>query len=188
MSHTTDAARAALNQRQGAGARFDAVSAPHEDLLLARRGTAFFARKLSELADSDLCEPSAIAGRSRAWVVVNLSYAARREALMVEALAGPRHTAFAPDLALQFSDLDLAETLPPHAIRHLFRHATLHLNVCWRDLSDSEWNLCFEGLNGSITALRSRPRIRAALVWRAALDLGNGAQLRDVPPLLSVEL
>lgn len=188
MSRAIDAARLVLRQRQGAGARFDAASAPHEDLLLARRGTAFFARKLSELADADLCAPSAIEGRSRAWVVVNLSYAARREALMVEALAGTRQAGLAPDLALQFSDLDLAETLPPQAIRHLFRHADVHLNVCWRDLSESEWDLALEEPNGSITPLRSRPRFRAARVWRAALDLGNGARLQDVPASLQPEL
>ncbi|AUR01583.1 maleylpyruvate isomerase N-terminal domain-containing protein [Phaeobacter inhibens] len=181
MSSETDAARAALRQRQGKGARFDAASAPHDDLLLARRGTAFFARKLSELSDTDLYQPSAFQGRSRAWVVVDVSFAARRQALMLESLFRGRPTDLPPDLEHQFSDLDLAETLPPQAIRHLFRHSEVHLNVCWRDLSDTQWDLEFAMPNGSVGTPRLLPPLRAVQVWHAALGLGNGASARDLP-------
>jgi maleylpyruvate isomerase len=58
-------ARALLRERQGAGARYDSPIAPARDLLWARRGTAYFARKLNELSDSELDAPSRVAGWSR---------------------------------------------------------------------------------------------------------------------------
>ena len=52
----------ALRQRQGAGARYDAPNAPHDDLLLARRGAAYFARQLNRLDDTALDAPSLVQG------------------------------------------------------------------------------------------------------------------------------
>lgn len=57
LAETDLAAREALKARQGKGARYDAPNAPAEDLLLARRGTAHFARKLMELPDAELYAP-----------------------------------------------------------------------------------------------------------------------------------
>jgi len=181
------AARAALRKRQGKGARYDAASAPHDDLLLARRGTAFFARKLMELSDADLYRPSAAESVTRAHVVAEISFSARRQALLLEALCNGRPDEIPADLVQQFSDLDLAATLPPHAIRHLFRHSQAHLNVCWRDLSDAQWSEPLTTPDGQDTMPSSQPRRRAVHIWRSALDLGNGASLRDLPAELRDE-
>ncbi len=80
-AETDLAAREALKARVGKGARFDAPNAPADDLLLARRGTAYFARKLMELSDEALYEPAAIDGLSRAYVVARLSCGAQHQAL-----------------------------------------------------------------------------------------------------------
>src|SRR5277367_5455137 len=58
-------ARTRLRERQGAGARYDAPTAPAADLLLARRGTAYFARQLNALSDIELDGPSALAKQTR---------------------------------------------------------------------------------------------------------------------------
>jgi len=182
MSHNSDdARREALRQRQGKGARFDAASAPHGDLLLARRGTAFFARKLMELSDIDLYLGSIAEGHSRARIVAEISLSARRQALMLEALLDDKPAMLPRDLEQQFSDLDLAETLPPQAIRHLFRHSQVHLNVCWRDLSDDQWDQPLSNPDGSLVTPRHLPRARAVQIWQAAIDLANGASSRDLP-------
>lgn len=188
MSGPTDAARAKLRQSQGAGARYDAASAPHDALLLARRGTAFFARKLMELSDADLYLPSAIQGCTRARLVAEVSLSARRQAMVLEALAKRAPTELPPDLERPLSDLDLAETLPPHAIRHLFRHTEAHLNVCWRDLTDAQWDMPITLPNAAAITPRRLPRHRAVQVWRTALDLGTGATTRDAPPELRDDL
>lgn len=76
--------------------------------------------------------------------------------------------------------LDLAETLPARALRHLASHADIHLNVVWRDLSDAEWNLPVALSAGTIPA-RATAALRADLLWRDALDLAAGGRLRDLP-------
>jgi len=81
---------------------------------------------------------------------------------MLEALLDNKPTMLPRDLELQFSDLDLAETLPPQAIRHLFQHSQVHLNVCWRDLSDEQWDQPLSNTNGSVMTSRHLPRVRAA--------------------------
>ncbi|MDF3416315.1 maleylpyruvate isomerase [Sulfitobacter sp. M57] len=181
FSEAEEAARAALRDRQGKGARYDAASAPHEDLLLARRGTAFFARKLMELSDTDLYCPSAVEGHSRAHVVTSISFSARRQALMLEAFHNGDIGTISADQEQHFSDLDLAATLPPRAIRHLFRHSEVHLNVCWRDLSEAEWDMPLAQVHTPGLTPRQLPRLRATQIWQAAISLGNGASARDMP-------
>ena len=77
MSDPLEAARAALRERQGSGARHDAANAPHRELDWARRGTAYFARMLNGLSDADLDGPSAVPGSLRRVVVAHAGYHAR---------------------------------------------------------------------------------------------------------------
>ena len=53
-------------------------------LLTARRGTAFFARKLNELRDADLDAPSLLPGWTRRHVIAHVSYNARAIARLIE--------------------------------------------------------------------------------------------------------
>lgn len=176
-ARTDTAAREALRARQGKGARYDAPNAPAEDLLLARRGTSFFARKLGEL--DDLYLPSAISGLSRAYIVARVSYEARADALALDALAGRDVPSDAP-----LPDLSLAETLPARALRHLFRHSEVHLNVCWRDLTPEDWDRTVTLPDGTRISARALPIRRARSIWHSAVDLGNGAALSDIPETL----
>lgn len=181
---TTDAqARDALKARQGEGARYDALSAPADDLLLARRGTAYFARYLNNLTDEELFGPSDRTGVSRAYLVAEVSYAARHQAMALAALGGPAAPGM-DDEDPVFPALDLAATLPARALRFLFHHAEVHLNVCWRDLSDTDWDRDVTLPNGSVLTARALPLIRAREVWTGALDLGNGARHKDIPERL----
>src|SRR5690606_34928742 len=78
------AAHEQLRARQGRGARYDSAGAPASDLLLARRGTAYFARKLNELADTDLDLPSLREGWSRRHLIAHIGYHARALAHAME--------------------------------------------------------------------------------------------------------
>ncbi|PTQ75585.1 maleylpyruvate isomerase N-terminal domain-containing protein [Celeribacter persicus] len=180
LTETDLAAREALRARLGKGARFDAPNAPAEDLLLARRGTAYFARKLMELSDEALFEPSAVEGLSRAHVIVRVSYEARYQALALEALDKGEVLEIPEDLP----SLDLAATLPARALRHLFQHSEVHLNVCWRDLSEAQWDMDLVLADGTKITPRALPMMRAKGVWQGALDLGSGARLKDIPASL----
>jgi len=184
LTETDLAAREALKARQGKGARYDAPSAPAGALLLARRGTAYFARKLMELSDTELYRPAAVEGFTRAHVVARISYDARYQALALEALAKGEVYTLPGDEKHRLPGLDLAATLPARALRHLFHHAEVHLNVCWRDLTDAQWDREVELSDGSKTIARNLPVLRAGVVWFGAVDLGNGAREEDIPALL----
>ncbi|MBF9043695.1 maleylpyruvate isomerase [Rhodobacterales bacterium HKCCE4037] len=160
---STAADRAALVARQGAGARYDAAEAPAEALLLARRGTAYFARVLNGLSDQELSE------LWRAEAVVDVGYHARG---LAEALAGLRTGA--PVTALQISTA--AVSLPARALRGLFHHSAIHLDVEWRDLPGAMWS---EEVPGMDMAASETPLARARLIWRASLRLGG--RERDLP-------
>ncbi|NAZ36668.1 maleylpyruvate isomerase N-terminal domain-containing protein [Rubellimicrobium sp. CFH 75288] len=177
MTGQDDSGRAALRARQGAGARYDAEAAPHADLLLARRGTAYFARKLNELDDRELDAPSLQEGWTRRRLVARVSLQARGLAIALKALREPlilEEAEWRPDLAL-------AATLPARALRHLFVHSAKHLDVEWRDLPGEGWDGPRIRLDGAEVAPRQTPRLRAIAVWHASVDLGNGGRWRDVP-------
>ena len=182
---TLDQARADLRARQGQGARYDAPEAPAAALALARSGTAYFARKLNELSDAELYRPSKIPGQSRAHLICAVAYQARALARQAEAVtAGDPVPPMQDADWAELEDLDLGATLPPRALRHLFDHAAVHLDVVWRDLPGPGWDAPGPDAAGRMRPLSAGAMDRARLLWQAALDLGNGARRRDLPPEL----
>ncbi|MGP6177689.1 maleylpyruvate isomerase N-terminal domain-containing protein [Microbacterium sp. A196] len=169
-----------LRNRLGAGARYDSDRAPREALTLARRGTAYFLRKLQELSDAELDDESAIPGRSRRYVVAEVGYQAR---WMAEAVEAVRVQSTAPQIseAGHRAQLERGESLPSRALRYLAWHATTHLNVEWRDLGDDDWDREIE-VSGRTMNFRDSVWGRAELIWQRAIDLRNGGLWRDVPP------
>lgn len=170
----TDDARAALAARQGEGARYDADSAPAEDLQKARLGTAYFARILNGLPDTDLDAPAAREGWTRRMVIAETGYHARRMGLFIAAA----RVGNIPADPIDPEAMEIAQgaTLPPRALRHLIEHAAVHLNVEWRDLTDADWRGTLNGI-----ALRDTPLMRAQVLWQNALDLNAGGRMQDVP-------
>lgn len=175
------AAREALAQAQGQGARYDSAAAP-ADLAQARLGTAFLARKLNELTDAALFQPTLIEDWTRAHVICDVAYHARAISRQVEAVtAGHPIPPMYASAQARREEIDLGATLPPHALRHLFDHAAIHLNVVWRDLPGPGWDTLAPDENGCPHPLRTTATERARLLWQSALHLGNGARLRDLP-------
>ncbi len=182
MSTTSD--RAALIARQGGGARYDAAEAPAGTLLLARRGTAYFARLLNGLSDDALSNSSARPGWTRAHVVAHVGYHARRFAQLIEG-ARIRGKVIAPDSTTSDSDLvTLGASLPARALRGLFDHSAIHLDVEWRDLPGTAWDAPISLPDGCKITARDTPLIRARTLWQSALDLDAGGRLADLPASL----
>jgi maleylpyruvate isomerase len=176
------AAREALRRRQGRSARYDSAEAPTEALAQARLATAYFARKLNDLSDAALYEPSRHTGWTRAHVICDAAYHARALSRQIEAAsAGAAIPAMYDSLDARLAERELGATLPPHAIRHLFDHAAIHLNVVWRDLSASGWDQLAADEHAKMRPLRQTPRERSAWLWQGAFTLGNGARLQDLP-------
>jgi maleylpyruvate isomerase len=176
-SNAEQVAREALIKRQGSGARYDAANAPANDLLLARRGAAYFARKLNELTDEELRLPSAVPGWSRALLIADVSYQARILAMSLERLRSG-NTEQEP---LWLPDLALAATPPARAIRSLYIHSDIHLNVEFRDLTEENWEMTlFEGPYAG-KRVRDTPALRSNAIWLGGYNLGKSGQLRDLP-------
>lgn len=165
------------------GARTDDVSDPvlAADLLLARRGQAFFSRKVNELRDEEFAAPSLVPGWSRAHVIAHIGYHARAVARLVEAAASGRQVPMYDTPDQHAEEVDFGATLPVEALRNLVAHAAVHLNVEWRDLPEPAWSRTVLLDDGSAVPASATARLRAREVWLGALDLRNGAVAADLP-------
>lgn len=182
MSRTLEEARAALRTRQGDGARYDAANAPARELDWARRGTAYFARLLNNMSDADLDAPSALPGHSRRQIVAYIGYQARTLSEIVAWGRTGQIGPFAGMMDVACEEVAFGAALPARALRYLFHHSEVHLNVEWRDLTDAGWDACVEDLAGRRLPLRETPEIRARALWLHAVDLGAGGRFADMPP------
>jgi maleylpyruvate isomerase len=157
-------------------------------LLQARRGQAFWARKLGELRDDEFDGPSARPGWSRRRLVAHVGLRARAAARLVEwARTGVEpplpESAVAPE-----AELELATTLPVEALRNLCAHAAVHLNVEWRDLPEEAWTRQVRTEDHRMVPVSDTVGVRTREVWVHAVDLGNGARASDFPPELREDL
>lgn len=176
--------RAELIARQGKGARHDSDNAPHGDLLLARRGTAYFARLLNDLSDSDLRGETRVQGWTRGHLVARVSYQARSLSRLMEAVrTGAGHAAYPLQVARD-PETELGASLPARALRHLFHHSAVHLDVEWRDLPGPCWDRRVVAPGGEEISARDIPRLRAIGIWNAGLEIGNGGRRSDIPPAI----
>jgi maleylpyruvate isomerase len=170
-----------LRARQGAGARYDAEGAPTHDLALARRGTAYFARLLNNLRNAELFEASAITGWTRAHVVAAVAHNAKDITLMVEAARMDLIQIDIPSEDERAEEIAYAATLPAHALRNLFKHSEVHLNVEWRDLTVKNWQATLTTRRGQRIPVSQTPKIRAQAIWKRSIDLNAGGQISDLP-------
>ncbi|MHC6595210.1 maleylpyruvate isomerase family mycothiol-dependent enzyme [Arthrobacter sp. C152] len=164
-------------------ARHDQTTDPVllDGLLQARRGTAFFARKLNELPDADLDGDSLLPGWSRRHVVAHVGYNARAIARLVEWAATGVETPMYPSVEVRNHEIDFGATLSPIALRNLFDHSAVHLNVEWRDLPAENWHHKVKTVQGRTVPAEETVWMRTREVWVHAVDLDNGATFRDIP-------
>lgn len=188
MSTAEEDSRAALRERLGAGARYDDPASPARELAWARRGTAFFARKLNELRDDELDEPSLLPGWSRRALVAHVGYNARALLRLTEWASTGAKTPMYASTEQRNAEIENGATLPARALRNLFAHSEVHLNVAWRDLSDTAWDAEIVTAQGRTVAARETAWMRTREVWIHAVDLGSGASFLDFPPDLLDEL
>ena len=176
--------QAAPRAGQRDGARYDSANAPADDLLLARRGTAYFRRGLDELSDADLDGPSLLPGWSRRHVVAHVGYNAWALAhLTTWARTGVEEPMYGSPTERD-EQIALGATLPARALRNLVDHSVTRLNVEWRDLTDEQWDAPVRTFHGRKITARETAYMRAKEVWIHAVDLDNLGSFRDFPPAL----
>jgi maleylpyruvate isomerase len=164
-------------------ARTDQTRDPQllEGLLQARRGTAFFARKLNELTDKDLDADSLLPGWTRRHLIAHVGYNARAIARLIEWAATGIETPMYPSPESRNHEIEFGATLSPIALRHLFDHSAVHLNVEWRDLPADAWHHKVKTAQGRIVPAEETVWMRTREVWMHAVDLDNGATFSNIP-------
>lgn len=164
-------------------ARHDLTTDPHlqQALLQARRGTAFFARKLNELTDEALDGPSLLPGWTRRHIAAHVGYNARAIARLMEWAATGAEIPMYPSPTARNQEIDFGATLSPIALRNLVDHAAIHLNVEWRDLPENKWGNQVKTAQGRTVPASETVWMRTREVWLHAVDLDNGATTADIP-------
>ncbi|NLF03962.1 MAG: maleylpyruvate isomerase family mycothiol-dependent enzyme [Actinomycetales bacterium] len=168
------------------GARSDRTQDPEiiAALLLARRGQAFFSRKLAELRDAELDEPSLLSGWTRRHVIAHVGLNARALTRLTEWAATGVETPMYDSPEARDAEIEFAATLPTRALRHLSAHAAVHLDVEWRDLDPGAWEAVVRTAQGREVPATETIWMRTREVWIHAVDLDNGATFRQFPPEL----
>lgn len=150
-------------------------------LLQTRRGTAYFARKLNELDNAELADDSSLGGWTRKHLVAHVGYNARALARLVAWAASGVETPMYPSASARNEEIALGATLSPIALRNLFDHAAIHLNVEWRDLPGDRWQQEVRTIQGRTLPVAETVWLRCREVWIHAVDLGNGGRFADIP-------
>jgi maleylpyruvate isomerase len=78
-------------------------------------------------------------------------------------------------------EIEFGATLSPIALRHLFDHSAVHLNVEWRDLPADAWHHKVKTAQGRIVPAEETVWMRTREVWMHSIDLDNGATFSDIP-------
>ena len=164
-------------------ARTDQTTDPglQEELLQARRGTAFFARKLNELSDDELDGDSLLPGWNRRHVTAHIGYNARAIARLIEWAGTGIETPMYASTDVRDHEISFGATLSPIALRNLFDHSAVHLNVEWRDLPEEAWQHTVRTIQGREVPASESVWMRTREVWTHAVDMDNGASFADIP-------
>lgn len=150
-------------------------------LLAARRGTAYFARKLNELSYAGMDGASLLPGWSRRHVIAHVGYNARAVARLVEWAATGIETPMYSSPEARNEEIEFGATLPPVALLNLFNHSAIHLSVEWRDLPDARWGEEVRTAQGRLVPVSETVWMRTREVWLHAVDLDNGARFAEIP-------
>jgi maleylpyruvate isomerase len=156
-------------------------NAPVRELDWARRGTAYFARLLNGIGDMEFGKPSLLPMVSRRHIITHVGYQARLLSEIVGWVRSNRDGHLPFKAEVDSEDVRQKVTLPARALRNLFVHSAVHLDVEWRDLSSAQWDTSVTDRNGQLIAIRETPRWRASAIWSHAMDLGAGGRFDDMP-------
>ena len=85
----------------------------------------------------------------------------------------------------QPEDIAFAATLPAHALRNLFKHFEVHLNVEWRDLTTLQWTFHIGVSKADRVEVSQTPCCRTVFIWDHSILLSAGGSANLSPPGLA---
>ncbi|WP_213576678.1 maleylpyruvate isomerase family mycothiol-dependent enzyme [Rhodococcus sp. USK13] len=155
-----------------------------ERLLIARRGTAYFAQRLAELSDEQLSEPTALDGWSRAHLVAHVGYNAAALCRLLDWAASGVETPMYASAVQRGREIAEGATLSAAALRNLFDHTVARLDEKWRNLPASAWDAQVRTAQGRMVPVSETAWMRTREVWIHAVDLGDGGRFGDFPDVV----
>ena len=155
-----------------------------ELLLIARRGLAYFSRKVNELKFSEWDEPSLLPGWSRRALIAHVGLNARANRRLVEWAETGIETPMYDNPTQREDEIDFYATLNTQAILNLHWHAAVDLDVAWRDLPNEKWNHEIRTAQGRLVPVSETLWMRIREVWIHAVDIDNGGDVNDFPKLV----
>jgi maleylpyruvate isomerase len=152
-----------------------------ERLLIARRGTAYFAQRLAELTDEQLYEQIALDGWSRRHLVAHVGYNAAALCRLLDWATSGVETPMYASAEQRGREIAEGATLNGTALRNLFDHTVARLDEKWRNLPDAAWSAQVRTAQGRLVPASETAWMRTREVWIHAVDLGNGGRFGDFP-------
>jgi len=155
-----------------------------ERLLIARRGTAYFAQRLAELSDDDFGGDTLLPGWSRRHLVAHVGYNAAALCRLMDWAATDVETPMYVSIEQRNREIADGATLSPAALRNLFDHTVARLGERWRHLPASAWSAQVRTAQGRLVPASETAWMRTREVWTHAVDLANGGRFADFPAVV----
>jgi maleylpyruvate isomerase len=153
-------------------------------LLLARRGTAFFAQRLAELTDDELDGDTLLDGWTRSHLLAHVGYNAAALCRLLDWAATGAQTPMYESTEQRNQEIKEGATLSAAALRNLFDHTVARLDEKWRHLPPSAWNAEVRTAQGRTVPASETVWMRTREVWIHAVDLDNGGRFLDIPNIV----
>lgn len=162
---------------------FNALSLS-ERLLIARRGTAYFAQNLARLSDEDLKGRSLLRGWTRKHVLAHVGYNAAALCRLMNWAATGIETPMYESSEQRDLEIGKGSQLNAAALRDLFDRNVIRLDGKWRHLASSVWDAEVRTAQGRLVRASETAWMRTREVWIHAVDLDNGGRFGDFPDLV----
>ena len=155
-----------------------------ERLLIARRGTAFFAQRLAELTDDELDGDTLLDGWTRRHLLAHVGYNAAALCRLLDWAATGVETPMYESMEQRGQEINEGATLSAAALRNLFDHTVARLDEKWRHLPESAWDAEVRTAQGRSVPASETVWMRTREVWIHAVDLANGARFASFPSIV----
>lgn len=147
-----------------------------------REGTAQLLAVVDKLSDEDIHAPSLLPGWTRAHVIGHVA----RNAEALHRLASWARTGVESpmytDAAQRAREIEQSAALPADRLRAELAGTATSLGSALDTLTPEQWSAQVRSALGRAIPAAEVPWMRVREVWLHAVDLDNGATVRDLPP------
>ena len=155
-----------------------------ERVSIATAGTAYFARHLARLSDTDLDAPTPLDGWTRRHLVAHVGYNAAALCRLLDWATTGIETPMYASPEQRASEIGAGATLSPAALRNLFAHTAARLATGWAELPDTAWSAQVRTAQGRTVPAAETIWMRTREVWIHTVDLDNGGRFDDFPEVV----